>query len=197
MMQFSWRISIVLVLALVLGQAVALAEAAPELENLPSLQTDSQLADQKLSRMRVLMQAQANAGSVPGKPIASAEMAKFRTEAETNVAASGMRMVKALGICLGLFFIGVYLYKRFAHKAVIIPSRRMRVIDRVSVAAKTTLVLVEVEGRTVLMAVGGEKVAFLPYDRDEAAFHADLRKGENEDAFSPDNLSLEKLGGVR
>lgn len=76
--------------------------------------------------------------------------------------------VKGLLLCLGVFLIGTWLVKGFGGKGVIAGSRKMRIIERLPVAARTALLLIEVEGRKVLVAVGPDRVSFDPAGRGAA-----------------------------
>ncbi|RIL05354.1 MAG: hypothetical protein DCC75_11755, partial [Proteobacteria bacterium] len=59
-----------------------------------------------------------------------------------------MKAVQALGACLGIFFIVIYLMKRFSGAQGKVQSRRIRVIERTAISSKAALILVELEGRT-------------------------------------------------
>ena len=71
-----------------------------------------------------------------------------------------VRMLEGLVLCAGLFFIGVGVYRRLGGERAMPRGRRMRVVERMMVAPKTSLVLANVDGREVLLAVG-EKVSLV------------------------------------
>jgi flagellar biogenesis protein FliO len=102
---------------------------------------------------------------------AAAEMVKSNGTASDQESGAGLRMVEALLLCLGVFFVGVYFYRKKTGHSPLKRTNRMRVLDRVFVAPKTSLVLAEVDGRQVLLAVGSEQVSFFqapPTPRTEA-----------------------------
>ena len=81
-----------------------------------------------------------------------------RTQSET--VSGGMRAVQALMLCTAVFLIGVFLYRKATGAKPMARSRRMRVLERLTLAPKTSLVIAEVNGREVLLAVG-EKVSIM------------------------------------
>ena len=72
----------------------------------------------------------------------------------------GLRMLEALVLCTGLFFIGVAAYRKITGDRPMPKGRRMRVVERIAVAPKTSLVLATVDGKEVLLAIG-EKVSLM------------------------------------
>ncbi len=84
----------------------------------------------------------------------------WRSETETSVAGAGMRMIQALALCVGALLVGLHLFKKYNKTAGRAPSgRKMRVIERIAVSAKTSLVMLDVEGRTVVISVGPDHVS--------------------------------------
>lgn len=73
-----------------------------------------------------------------------------------------MRLVQGLGICLSIFFVGIYLYKRYVmpvHNSSGI--KQLKVLERLAVTPKTQLVLVQLGAETRLLSVGTEQVTAL------------------------------------
>ena len=62
---------------------------------------------------------------------------------------NGLTMLKGLGICVGIFFIGIAITQRLRNRKGILKgqTRQMRVIERLQLTPKTALLLVECEGR--------------------------------------------------
>lgn len=79
-------------------------------------------------------------------------------QAPVEEQSTGGKMLKGLGLCVGVFLIGVALCQRLRARATAAGGGRMRVIERLPLSAKTSLILVECEGRTLLAAVGPERV---------------------------------------
>lgn len=71
-----------------------------------------------------------------------------------------VRMMQGLGICLGAFFIGVHLWKRFNPKAQV-SSKRLKVIERLSVGPKSSIILVECDGAEFMIGCGAEPPTIL------------------------------------
>lgn len=73
-----------------------------------------------------------------------------------------MRLVQGLGVCLSIFFLGIYLYKRYVmpvHNSSAI--KQLKVLERLAVTHKTQLVLVQLGSETRLLSVGTEQVTAL------------------------------------
>ena len=82
-----------------------------------------------------------------------------------SVSTAGMifKMVQALGICIGVFLIGVHIFKRYKRTPQKSISRHIRIIERSALTAKTDLVLAQVEGQKVLLSVGSDRVSALDF----------------------------------
>jgi flagellar biogenesis protein FliO len=85
----------------------------------------------------------------------------WRTEVPEPAGLSPMRSFEALAICLGVFLIGVHFLKRFNKNVVPGNSKRMKVIERMALSQKTALVLAQVDGKSILLSVGAERVTAL------------------------------------
>ena len=79
-----------------------------------------------------------------------------------NLPEAGLNLVKALGFCVGLFLVGVALARRMRGGAGASRGERLTIVERALLAPKTWLVLAEVDGRQVLVAVSPEGVVFAP-----------------------------------
>lgn len=77
-----------------------------------------------------------------------------------DASGSFVLMMKGLGFCLGVLFIGTAIAKRFRAGGMTQGRghQSMRIIDRIPVSPKSALLLVDVEGERVLVAVGNEQV---------------------------------------
>lgn len=85
-------------------------------------------------------------------------------EDQPSMAGLVFKIVQALGICLGMLMVGVYAFKRYAPGIAQSASRRLKVKERLALTSKTSLLLVELDGRSVLITVGTERVAFSEND---------------------------------
>lgn len=67
--------------------------------------------------------------------------------------------LKGLGLCLSLFFLGLYFFKRFRAPDRAVSTERIRVIERRMISQRTAVSLLEVDGRTILVSSGSESVS--------------------------------------
>lgn len=87
--------------------------------------------------------------------------AEWRTpNSDIDLGRSGLRMFEGLCLIVGGLLIVSYLLKRFAPRRVCGTGRRMKIIERMPVSAKSALLLLEVDSRKFMVAVGPDKVNF-------------------------------------
>lgn len=77
-------------------------------------------------------------------------------------------MIQGLILVIGIFFVGIYAYKKFVVKSTTVSSRRIRLIERNPVTAKTSLVLAEIDGRRFAFAIGSERVTAIDVQSDNS-----------------------------
>lgn len=78
---------------------------------------------------------------------------------DTTVGGTAVKLFSALGLALGAFFIGLHVHRRMTGATT--PAgrtRRMQIVERLPIASKTALVLVEVDGRPLVLTVGADRV---------------------------------------
>jgi flagellar biogenesis protein FliO len=80
---------------------------------------------------------------------------------ENSSKSSLMLLFQGLAFCLGVFFIGLHIYKKYFLKNAITASRSMQIIERLNLGNKSSLVLVEIENKKVLVALGADKILML------------------------------------
>lgn len=96
----------------------------------------------------------------------SAVQAKRATQIEQKIpdqsptSASAVRMIAGLALCVGVLLIGAWLVRRASGRIKPSNTRNMRIIERMPVTPKTSLMLIEIDGRRVMIAAGPEKVSF-------------------------------------
>lgn len=125
----------------------------------------------------------ANAGEAPPESVAEVEaaestvtglgarleQARWRAEpAPAPTLESGSKVLKALALCVGLFLIGSYLYRRMNGIPLKEGNQLLQVVERVPLSQKTSLLLVEVDGRRTLAAIGPDPVTLLDISKNEA-----------------------------
>ena len=92
-----------------------------------------------------------------------------------DMTASMGRMLGGFLFCLGLFGAGIHLYKRYLLPTAKGSSRRLRIVERLSVSQKNALLLVALDGRELLIATGPDSPRLLTAkSRDEFSFDQDL-----------------------
>lgn len=74
---------------------------------------------------------------------------------------NSLRMLQGLGLCVGLFLVGVAIARRINPRLRVVNEQRLSVRSRIPLTSKTQLILAEIDGREVLVAVGQENVALL------------------------------------
>ncbi len=89
-------------------------------------------------------------------------MAEGMPRPDEDLGSAAMRMVQSLGVILGLFLIGAWAYKKYILKdTTTLPTARLRVIERLAVSPRGSIMLSEVEGRRVLVGVTPQAISFL------------------------------------
>ena len=106
----------------------------------------------KLERTRAIL-AENNTTKAAPTP------SSWRTE-EPSLSGAGTSMVKSLVLCIGIFLVGAALYKRFALKNGTTVGRRIKIVERTPLSSRTFLSIVEVDGKTVILSCGPDRVSF-------------------------------------
>jgi len=92
-----------------------------------------------------------------------------------NAQSSALRMVGGLFLCLGLLGAGVHVYKKYVLPRSLSSQRRMQVVERLQISAKSALVLVKLDGKEFVMTTGSESTRLVPLQaRDEHLFEETL-----------------------
>jgi len=83
----------------------------------------------------------------------------WRLAPDQNAGSTFLTMAQGLAVCLAVLAGGVYAYRRIHPQAAITTKRRMRVRERLPLTSKAQLLLVEIDGREVVVAVGSDHVS--------------------------------------
>lgn len=75
-----------------------------------------------------------------------------------SFAGSFVRMVGGFLLCLGVFAGGVHLYRRYGAVALRGNSRRLTIVERIPITAKSALTLVALDGREFLVTSGPDNL---------------------------------------
>lgn len=92
-----------------------------------------------------------------------------------DMTSSMIRMLGGFLFCLGLFAAGIHLYKKFFLRTSGAVQRRLRIVERLPISQKNSLLLVELDGREVLLATGPDAPTVLvPNVRRDLTFEDSL-----------------------
>lgn len=157
------RAFVLLITVLLMRSTVCLAEGLSAQDVFGDSQAapkEVQSAEQRLERTRELFAERAkNAAS---KAQAGAA---WKAEEQPSLGGAGFKMIQALGLCVGILLIGLHFFKKYNARSMNAGGgRRMRVIERMSIGPKTALVLVELEGKRLLLSVGADRVSHITTD---------------------------------
>ena len=75
-----------------------------------------------------------------------------------DLGASVLTMFKGLAICILILMLGVWLLKKLKSPLINPQSRRLKVLERLPLGARSSLVLVEVNQKQVLVGVGTDSI---------------------------------------
>jgi flagellar biogenesis protein FliO len=82
-------------------------------------------------------------------------------------------MIGGLFLCLGIFALGVRLFRRYAQGSQVAARRRIEVIERMQLSSKSSLLLVAVDNREFLIARGSESVQIVSNQSGSAELFAE------------------------
>jgi len=94
---------------------------------------------------------------------------------DTDLSTTAWKMAKGLAITLGVLCVGLGVAKKFGVTPNATGKKRIKLLDRISVSRKSSLILAEVDGRQILLAVGGDPVCFHGDFTSESMFGASLQ----------------------
>lgn len=109
--------------------------------------------DQKLERTRVLLQ-EATAQTASATP-------SWKPAPEGELASAGKGVMKSLVLCLGVFLVGMAVYKKYFMPKDAGSARHIRVIEKTPLNNRSLLALVEVDGKRVLVSCGVDSMNFM------------------------------------
>ena len=133
---------------------------------------DAALSDaQKLERINSIREnGQLRTGSsTDTAPVASSVQVPPAL-AEQDLTTTGLKMFQGLGLVVGLLLIGAWGYKKYVLKDLPLSSRRIRVLERLMIAPRASLMLVEVENKKILVGTTGQNLSLLDVTNDRQDF---------------------------
>ena len=69
---------------------------------------------------------------------------------------SALRMIGGLFLCFGLLGAGVHLYRRYVIPRAMSDKRRLQIVERLPLSAKSSLLLVKLDGKEFMLSTGPE-----------------------------------------
>ena len=75
---------------------------------------------------------------------------------------SALRMVGGLFLCFGVFGGAIHIYKKYVMPRAISDKRRLQVVERLPLSPKSSLLLVKVDGKELLLSTGAESTRLIP-----------------------------------
>lgn len=93
-------------------------------------------------------------------PVAFDAASPSRDPGGNGVAGSCVRMVGGLFLCLGLFALGVHVFRRYAAKHGTGTKRRLVIRERLPISPKASLLVVALDGKEFLVSTGSDRVTF-------------------------------------
>lgn len=157
-----------------LGVVLALIIALPPTLLAQSLDADSPAVTDtslgKIAKTRELILAEQSRKATGAGKLAESEF----TPDKSSIA---VRMIQGLMLCIGMLLVGAWAYKKFSKKSGVGgSSKRLRVIDRIPITAKSSVALVSVDGKEVLVALGSEHISIVSLENQVLPIStADLR----------------------
>ncbi|MBX7144172.1 MAG: flagellar biosynthetic protein FliO [Oligoflexia bacterium] len=116
-------------------------------------------AEQKLARTRQMVQEQ-------GEGLRPAAWKPGLAPEQDSIGTAAFKMVKGLGLCIGALLIALHLYRRKHPSSAAAVGRQLRIIERLPINTKTSLVMAEIAGKRVVLAVGADRVSTVVHDVD-------------------------------
>lgn len=153
------RVLTLAVLLIVATPVLALSESAPR-DN--SIET-------KLASVRALNEQAAQDGKAGG-----AISQAWQQESKEDFQSGAISALQALLLALGVFSLVIFALRKFHKGSSLTTSRRLKVKERLSITNKTALLLVELDGRSMLISVGPDRVNFCDRDQGIIFNEADL-----------------------
>lgn len=89
------------------------------------------------------------------------EISAWRSPADQDFKSSGFKMLQGLGVCVGLFLVLAHFLKKYGAGRGGVVRNRMQIIEKCSLAPKTSLMMVLIDGVEYVVAVGSERVTLI------------------------------------
>jgi len=98
----------------------------------------------------------------------------------SNKGSTILSMVQGLGLVIGIFLIGVHVYKKYVIKNEPFNSRRIKIIERAPLSNKAALVLAEIEGQRILVGIGAEGITMTKLEPAPIRLEESYEEGSEE-----------------
>jgi flagellar biogenesis protein FliO len=107
--------------------------------------------------------------------------ASFASGSGPSMTSTGLRMFGGLFLCLGVFALGVRLFKRYATHPQSATRRRIEIRERIQLSSKSSLLLVAVDDKEYLITRGSETVCIVPNQSSSAEMFAESLNDASDD----------------
>lgn len=105
--------------------------------------------------------------------------------AENEVGQPGMlvKMLQGLGVCIGFLLVGAFVYKKFTgHVSTLTGGPHIKVLEKVALSPKISLILAEVDQQRILLGISPEGISalqLLPEAANKAANKSEVSFQQN------------------
>ena len=83
------------------------------------------------------------------------------TQEPFNMTSSMFRMMGGFLFCLGVFGAGIHIYRKYTGVAISSAKRRVKIIERLPLTQKTSLLLVSLDGKELLISSGPDQTRLI------------------------------------
>ena len=101
-----------------------------------------------------------------------------------DLTASFFSMFKGLAICIALLLVVIWVLKKIKAPIVTGQGRKLKIIERLPVSARSSLLLVQVENRQMLVGVGADPVSlvsdFINSDSEQFEINSPVQQESSE-----------------
>lgn len=159
-------------LLVTLGAAVAIAEE--------SNQEPKSLISSQASEGARLIKEKLEKNSVPNPLILAASEENLEVERRKPTL---VRLFQGLAFCLGVFFIGIHIYRKYYYRMKPLNENHMRILEKLALSNKSMLYLVEIEGKKIIVGAGADKLTMVAADEfgltsgDAVSFEPEVKEG--------------------
>ncbi len=129
--------------------------------------SDTKRISEKLERTRQLREE---------TPVPTEASSAAKAVQDSEITSSGMRMVQSLGLLVAMVLIGAWAYRKFVLKETVQVSRKIKLIEKIPLSPRASLMLAEIDGTTVLVGLAADAITLMKLDKPHAPFAVTLEE---------------------